>query len=298
MTATKDMPPLPTAVRKLRILLVDDDQEDSFLFETHIGKLKGYDVDLVLTNDYEDALRLMRHEEFDCHFVDFRLARGSGMELIARALEQNPDKAIVLLTGYGDETVAAESLRRGAVAYLSKSELGAFQLERCLSACTADRGRRARLAAKVDTKLIDATTGAYKVETFLGAAGKELDAERASSLQQAVLHIEIDSAEVDDKTLKLVADTIQSCLRRSDMLGRCGKTSFCVLTQIWDGWMVQELAEQIRIAVEHNTSVTVSIGGARASSESANANELMKRAGLACKKAQQEGPNRVELVQA
>src|SRR5687767_11221709 len=75
MPAIKDVSPSQAAVRNLRVLLVDDDQEDSYLFETKIGKLNGYIVDLVWTNDYEDALRLMRHDEFDAHFVDFRLAR-------------------------------------------------------------------------------------------------------------------------------------------------------------------------------------------------------------------------------
>jgi diguanylate cyclase (GGDEF)-like protein len=297
MTAIKDVPPSQTAVRKLRVLLVDDDQEDSFLFETQIGKLRGYEIDLVWTNDYEDALRLVRTGEFDCHFVDFRLGRTSGMELLSRALEQNPDRAMILLTGYGDENVAAESLRRGAVAYLAKGDLDLEALQRCIGACTADRDRRARLAAKVDAKLIDETTGAYKLDTFMGAARKELDAEHASSLQQVVLCIEIDGGKVPDATLKQVADTIRSCLRRSDMLGRCGDQRFCVLTQAWDAWMALELAEQIRIAVEHNTKVTVSIGGARSRSESANVSELLKRAEAAKKQAQQAGQNRVELGQ-
>jgi diguanylate cyclase (GGDEF)-like protein len=297
MTATKDMPPSQTAVTKLRVLLVDDDQEDSYLFETQIGKLRGYQIELVWTNDYEDALRLVRAGEFDCHFIDFRLGRTSGMELLSRALEQNPDRAMILMTGYGDENVAAESLRRGAVAYLPKGELGTESLERCVGACTADRDRRARLAAKVDARLIDATTGAYKLETFMGAARKELDAEHSSALQQVVLCIEIDAGKATDETLKQVADTIRSCLRRSDMLGRCGDKGFCVLTQTWDAWMALELAEQIRIAVEHNTKVTVSIGGARSRSESADVTELLRRAESAKKQAQQAGQNRVELGQ-
>jgi PleD family two-component response regulator len=297
MTAIKDGAS-QTAARGLRVLLVDDDQEDSFLFETQISRLKEYKIDLVWTNDYEDALRRMRGEEFDCHFVDFRLGRGSGMELISRALEQDPDKSIVLLTGFGDENVQAESLRRGAVAYLSKADMNASRLQRCIRACTADRDRGARIAANVDSKLIDEVTGAYKLETFLGAARKELDAERGSALQQVVLSIEIDAGEVSRTELKQIAETIRSCLRRSDMLGRCSERSFCVLTQSWDSWMALELAEQIRIAVEHNTEYTVTIGGARAPSDKADADVLMKRAADTRKSARQQGSNRVEVAQS
>jgi diguanylate cyclase (GGDEF)-like protein len=286
------------AARSLRVLLVDDDQEDSFLFENQISRLKEYKIDLVWTNDYEDALRRMRGEEFDCHFVDFRLGRGSGMELISRALEQNPDKSIVLLTGFGDENVQAESLRRGAVAYLSKAEMNAGRLQRCIRACTADRDRGARMSEALDPKLVDDVTGAYKLETFLGAARKELDAERSSALQQVVLSIEIDAGEVSRAELRQIAETIRQCLRRSDMLGRCGERSFCVLTQSWDSWMALELAEQIRIAVERNTEYTVTVGGARAPSEKADADELINRAEATRKAARKQGGNRVELAQA
>lgn len=282
-------------VRKLRVLLVDDDQDDYLLFERQLERLKEFDVELTWANDYDDALRQMQSQSFDAHFVDFRLAHSSGLELVSRALDRHPGRSFVLLTAFGDENLAAECLRRGAVAFLSKADLDGEHLRHCIDACTSDHGRLAHIGSKVDTKLTDAVTGAYLLPTFMGAARKELEAESDSAQQQLLLRIEVDGDEPANAVLRNVADAIRSCLRRSDMFARCGKSAFCVLTQISSSWMARELAENLMIAIEDSTGASVRIGTAQSMSGRSTLDELMERALVAVAKTYRPGHSRLEL---
>lgn len=287
--------------QKLRLLLVDDDQEDAVLFERYVAQIKGFDTEVHWTNDYRDALHLMREQEFDICFIDFRLGRDSGMELISHALEHDAERAMVLVTGFGDENVAAECMRRGAVDYLSKSDLGPAALLRCIRVCLGTRKSRLRSSSNV----YDELPGVYRLETFLGAARKEIDAEKETFGLQSVLVIDVDNLtqmierhgkEIRQQVLRAVSATARGCLRRADMVGRFGPDQLCVLTHTSDNWMAEQLAEYIRAAVEHHTEATVSVGVAHAPNRSASVNSLLANAKAASIKARLGGGNRVEVV--
>jgi two-component system response regulator RegA len=64
--------------------------------------------------------------------VDLRLPDGSGLDVVQRLKAIDPSTAIVVLTGYGSIATALESVRLGALHYLTKPTdadriLAAFQ---------------------------------------------------------------------------------------------------------------------------------------------------------------------------
>lgn len=76
---------------------------------------------------------------------------------------------------------------------------------------------------------------------------------------------------VGDEILKLVANTIKSNLRNTDVLGRWGGEEFIIVTNISNKDHLKKLAEKLRILVQKsshklkeddNLNVTVSVGGA------------------------------------
>lgn len=287
---------------KLRVLLVDDDQEDSLIFEKKLAELNEYEVDFTWTNDFEDALQRIRDETYDIHFVDYRLAGRSGLELVARVLDAQPTKNFVLVTGFGDDHVETECLRRGATGYLPKSRLTPAHLRRCMLQALAPR--KTHKPDFPTGHLFDGLTGAYHIKTFLGAARQELEAERGTDVYQALMILDVDRFADVQRThgkdnarrkLQTMAEVVRSRLTRSSMIGRYGEDKLCILTQLAHFWMAEEICEHLRAAVERLTGMTVSIGVALATADRARLNHMLSRADEAKRTAQSLGRNRVEI---
>ena len=85
--------------QSVRVLLVDDDQEDSILIEHQLSKLKDFNIEFVWANDVRDALHQSRSGDFDVLLIDYRLGNSSGMGLMSQLLEEDPERAVVMVTG-------------------------------------------------------------------------------------------------------------------------------------------------------------------------------------------------------
>src|SRR5262245_25035892 len=70
--------------------------------------------------DGPQALARLRERPFDLAFLDLRLGRESGLELLPELLREAPGLAVVLVTAYASVESAVEAMRRGAFDYLPK----------------------------------------------------------------------------------------------------------------------------------------------------------------------------------
>lgn len=291
--------------QSVRVLLIDDDQEDAILLEHQLAKLKDFDVEFVWTNDVRDALHQIRGSDFDVLFVDYRLGNSSGMGLMSQLLEDDPQRAVVMVTGFGDENARTECLRRGAIDYLSKSDLNPRVLYRCIKRSLLPPDERTGVEKRLNKAIFDPVTGVYRLPTFLGAARQEIEACRGSDCLQALLIVDVDNfrgfvqasgAAAGETVLREVAAAICNALPKCDMVGRYGEDKFCVLAQIEDRWIASELAEHIRAGTERNAGVTVSVGVACTPAGVARINDLISSADAAKYNAQQEGRNRTHIT--
>lgn len=289
----------------VRVLVVDDDQDDSLILEKRLGDLSEYQVEFTWTNDFEDALQRIRDEVYDVHFVDYRLGGRSGLELVARVLDSQPTKSFVLVTGYGDDHVETECMRRGATAYLQKSGLSTSSLRSCMQRALTPR--RIRKTNRNTGHLFDGLTGAYRMSGFLGAARQELEAERGTDVYHALMIVDVDGfgsfereqGQVEAQlAIQKMAEAVRSRLNRASMMGRYGDDKLCILTQLADDWMAEEICEHLRTAIERQTGLTVSIGVALAKAQGARLNDLISKADECRRKAQALGRNRVEICKA
>jgi response regulator RpfG family c-di-GMP phosphodiesterase len=117
-----------------RRLLVVDDEETMRLVMSRFLQTRGYEVEVAASA--QEALQVLANVRCTAMICDIRMPGMSGVELIPRALEIDPDLAVMMLTAVTDSAVAAESLSRGAGEYLMKPvELGELQvaLERVLN---------------------------------------------------------------------------------------------------------------------------------------------------------------------
>ena len=98
-------------------LIVDDDE----VFRTRLVRaLEGRGFEAHGAADHEAALALARADSPEFAVVDLRLPDESGLDVVRDLKALDETTAIVVLTGYGSIATAIESLRLGAMHYLSK----------------------------------------------------------------------------------------------------------------------------------------------------------------------------------
>src|SRR5688572_27220095 len=116
----------------IRILIVDDDEDDFLIISDYIRNINPTRFVLHWCYNYLEALTHMKHHNYDLYFVDYRLGAKTGLELLKEAITAQCEEPIVLLTGKGNYKVDMEAMQAGAVDYLVKTELTSEKLERCI----------------------------------------------------------------------------------------------------------------------------------------------------------------------
>jgi two-component system response regulator RegA len=100
------------------ILVVEDDDAFRAILVQAL-EARGYEVRGVA--DARSALAAARQESPEMAVVDLRLGSGeSGLDVVRGLKEIDSSTAIVVLTGYGSIATALESIRLGALHYLTK----------------------------------------------------------------------------------------------------------------------------------------------------------------------------------
>lgn len=104
-------------IDKDRVLLVDDDESLTRILARSLMR-QGFDV--VQTHTDEQAIKICEKQQFDKAIVDLKLAESSGLQLVPKLLEIQPNLEIVMLTGYSSIATAVEAIKLGAKNYLCK----------------------------------------------------------------------------------------------------------------------------------------------------------------------------------
>src|SRR5262245_33522751 len=101
----------------MRILVVDDEPNIRQTLKIAIEAM-GHTV--ATASDQSGAWRALKQGEFDALLVDLRLGTESGIELMERVLEEQPDLAVAIITAHASIDLAVDSMRRGAFDFLPK----------------------------------------------------------------------------------------------------------------------------------------------------------------------------------
>jgi DNA-binding NtrC family response regulator len=111
--------------RSLQILLVDDDAEDRLFITELLEEAFENKLDLKIETaaNYADAIACIRKNQYSLALLDFQIGFRNGLDLLHRIHEMGRNFPVVFITGQGDEHVAVEAIKGGAVDYLLKGEL-------------------------------------------------------------------------------------------------------------------------------------------------------------------------------
>jgi two-component system NtrC family sensor kinase len=120
------------AADKIKILLVDDDEDDYIITRDLLSEIGELEFQLDWVGTYGTALEVISRGEHHVYLVDFGLGERNGLELLRDALARGCKAPIILLTGQGDHEIDIEAMKAGAADYLVKGQILAPLLERSI----------------------------------------------------------------------------------------------------------------------------------------------------------------------
>ncbi|MBT6716807.1 MAG: diguanylate cyclase [Nitrospina sp.] len=114
----------------LKILFIEDDEVDRSNIQRLFDKSK-LKVLLEVAVTLKDGIDKLKTQDFDCVLLDYYLpdSKGAGAIEDLRKVDEN-EIPLIVLTGMGNETMAAEVMKKGAADYVSKNGLNEDVLER------------------------------------------------------------------------------------------------------------------------------------------------------------------------
>jgi len=118
--------------KQVRILIIDDDEDDFFITSEYLKAIPNYDFEIEWCYKYKDALNHICNKKFDLYFIDYHLGAKTGLDLIKEAMATNCEEPFILLTGKGNKDIDVEAMQAGAVDYLIKSDIDTEKLERAI----------------------------------------------------------------------------------------------------------------------------------------------------------------------
>ncbi|MBI5741110.1 MAG: EAL domain-containing protein [Nitrospirae bacterium] len=212
----------------VKILLVDDDEDDYIMTRDLISEIEGTRYELTWVTTYDKALEAIDGKNHDIYLVDFHLGERSGLELLREASEKGCRAPIIILTGQADKGLDVQAMRSGAADYLVKGQINAplldrsirYSIERKRSEDDIYRMAYYDILTTLPNRLLfnDRLTQAIAL------------AERHDRLA-AMLFLDLDNFKrindtfghhMGDDLLKKVAERLRRCMRKGDSLTKHG----------------------------------------------------------------------------
>jgi len=116
----------------VKILLVDDDEDDYILTEDMLNAVAPWSFNLEWVSQYGEAIQRLRENEYDVCLIDYRLGGQDGLALFSEAFEGGAQTPFIMLTGQADQAIDEKAMQAGAVDFLVKGQTDGHLLERSI----------------------------------------------------------------------------------------------------------------------------------------------------------------------
>ena len=114
----------------IKILLIDDDEDDYVITRTLLSKIDGGNFNLDWESSYDRAVEMIKAGRHDIYLIDYQLGKHNGLDLVRLATASGCKGLVIMLTGQGELRVDIEAITAGATDYLVKESITAPVLER------------------------------------------------------------------------------------------------------------------------------------------------------------------------
>lgn len=311
--------PMPANQSQPKIVVVDDSPVSRKLVEMTLS-LRGYE--LIFAETGRQALELVREHRPALVIMNWTLPDLSGDELCQRirAMSEDLQTYIIVLTGRTDKNCLIRALEAGANDYLTKPFHPGELVARTgagLRLAELCRGIEKKNVVLEELALTDALTGLPNRRALENWAQGQLASAARHGFPFWVILADLDhfkqvndtfGHEAGDAVLKKFSKILKSQLRKGDMCGRFGGEEFLVVMTYASREDVLKAVERIRLELEMSpvqfreatVAVTASFGIAGFEQNQAPAafSNLHSLADKALYSAKRLGRNRIEVAAA
>jgi len=248
---------------RLRVLLVDDDEEDHLIARDLLDQALDGRFTLDWVAAYAAGRDQLLQGVYDVCLLDHHLGAGTGLELLREIVAQGCRTPVLLPTGQGDRDTDLAAMRSGAADYLVKGELTAPILERAIRYAR----ERQRLLEQIRTlSLVDELTGLYNRRGFFTMAEPQVKLTRRARRRLLLLFADLDGMKqindryghkAGDEALAATAALLRQTFRGTDVIARFGGDEFVVLAPGADANVAAMLLDRLHASVAaHNAAQT------------------------------------------
>jgi diguanylate cyclase (GGDEF)-like protein len=296
-------------------ILVVDDEEIMRKLLTDVLRNEGYNINSVSRAD--DALQEVAKGNINILITDIMMKGMNGIELLKRVKDIDPDIDVIVMTGYGSIQTAVESMKLGAIDYLTKP-LNIDQISLIVKK-TAERRQLKREASesKFYKKLsqVDGLTELFNHRFFQQLLQKEIARAERDNSPVSLIMIDVDNFKayndqnghpMGDLALKKISWLLTQNSRECDFIARYGGEEFTIIIPNTVKKIAVSIANRIRRAIEDtdfvnedslpNRKLTISLGVAEYPADAQSRKELIEQADQALYLAKTRGKNRVEVI--
>lgn len=116
---------------EVRVLLVEDDQDDYLIVRNLLIRAIGERCTLEWAKSYDEAVKALERS-YDVCLLDYRLGARDGLDFLGEIKRSASNIPVIVLTGRGDFRVDLEAMQAGASDFLAKDEINEVLLERSI----------------------------------------------------------------------------------------------------------------------------------------------------------------------
>ena len=297
----------------LKVLICDDDPQDRKLIRAFLNQQTGWEIIAFEAGQTAEIRAALAKGRLDLVLMDIQMPERSGAEWL-REIAGERLAPVVMLTGFGNEEIAVQSLEDGAVGYLPKSGLTAEKLFTTISVAMK-KWREGQLIRANQEELerianLDSLTHIPNRRAVLRKLEDAMAYVRRYHEDLCVIMLDLDNFKIvndtyghvtGDDVLEKVASVMRRRLRETDTVGRYGGDEFLIILPKADATAAETAAERLRetLAATEMTytgspifRITVS-QGLTCYKPGDDSSSLIARADEALYKAKQNGRNRV-----
>ncbi len=300
---------------RLRLLLVEDSEDDAFLLLRALRK-GGVEPDYRKVDSESAMETALMQETWDLIITDHSLPGFTSFRVLELARQYAPELPVIIVSGLIGEDVAVNAMKAGAQDYIMKDNLA-----RLIPAIRREmREVSVRLAKKQAESTLahmayhDSLTDLVNRREFERQLVQALHDARKSARDDVLLYLDLDQFKIindtcghvaGDELLRQLAKLLSVKLRATDTLARLGGDEFGVLLRNCDPEGARKVAENLckevreyRFVWEDKPfAVSLSIGMVIMDGRYQTARELLSHADLACYAAKDRGRDNVQVFE-
>jgi DNA-binding NtrC family response regulator len=119
--------------KTIAVLLIEDNPDDVLLIQRYLSVSSRVAYRVTHVDRLADGLEIQKSVNFDVILLDLGLPDGpAGIKTFETVAAHAPSVPIIVLTGHDDDTIAIESVQRGAQDYLVKGQVTGNMLGRSI----------------------------------------------------------------------------------------------------------------------------------------------------------------------